>query len=134
MDVRHHLLRYQRLAAMFGLWAAVFGLFHPALAASVGDTQTCVALKQIDDSRVIDNKTIVLRVVSSPEYRRIDLTTECYGLSFSEGFSSATSVSQLCTNDIIRVSRDPVGSQCTIEQITIIAEDEAKALIANRRR
>jgi hypothetical protein len=131
MDVRLH--RWLAAAA-FGLCIAVLGAAGPVRAAEIGDTQSCVALKQIDDSRVIDNKTIVLRVLSDPAYRRIDLATECFGLAFSDGFSSATSVSQLCTNDIIKVTRDPVGSQCTIESITIIGEDEAKALIATRRR
>ena len=134
MGVRLYLLRTERLATAVGLWIALLGGAVPALAANVGDTQTCVSLKSIDDSRVIDNKTIVLRVLSTPEYRRIDLTSECFGLSFSDGFSSATSISQLCANDIIKVTRDPVGSQCTIDQITVIDEGEAKALIASRKR
>ncbi len=130
MDLRLH----RWLAAAFGLCIAALGASSPLRAADVGDLQACVALKQIDDSRVISNKMIVLRMLSAPEYRRIDLATECFGLSFTDSFSSATSISQLCTNDIIKVTRDPVGSQCTIESITIIGEDEAKALIATRRR
>ena len=129
MDVRH----FGRLAAAFGLWAAACAAL-PARAADIGEVQTCVSLKQIDDSRVIDDKTIVLRMVTPPEYRRIDLTTACTGLAFSGSFSSATSIGQLCANDILKVTRDPVGSQCTIDQITVIDEGEAKGLIAARKR
>lgn len=127
MDLRLH----RRLAAAFGLWLAALS---PAFSADIGDVQTCVSLKSIDGSRIIDDKTIVLRVISAPEYRRIDLSTECHGLAFAGSFSSATSIAQLCANDIIRVTHDPVGSQCTIEQITVIDEGEAKVLIAARKR
>ena len=132
MDRRLH----RRLATAFGLWFAalspVFSL--GAFGAEIGDIQTCVALKSIDDSRVIDDKTIVLRLINTPQYRRIDLTSECHGLEFAGSFSSATSIGQLCANDIIRVTRDPMGSQCTIDQITVIDEGEAKSLIAARKR
>lgn len=132
MNLRLH----KRLAAAFGLWlAALSPVFSVnTFGADIGDVQTCVALKSIDDSRIIDDKTIVLRVINAPEYRRIDLATECHGLAFAGSFSSATSIGQLCANDILRVTRDPMGSQCTIDQITVIDEGEAKALIAARKR
>lgn len=105
-----------------------------AQAADVGDVQMCVPLRQIDDSRIIDDKTIVLRMLSGSPYRRIDLAPECPGLRMADSFGSATSIGQLCRADVIRVHEDPVGSQCVIEQIVIIDEAEAKALIASRKR
>lgn len=103
-------------------------------AAEVGDVQTCVSLKQIDDSRVINDKTILLRITSELPYRRMDLSYECNGLSFTESFSSATSIGQLCKNDVLKVRGSPVISQCTIENITVIDETEAKALLASRKK
>ncbi len=105
-----------------------------ASAAEIGDLQMCVALRQIDDSRVIDDKTILLRMTSGTPYRRIDLDPACPGLRMADSFSSATSIGQLCRSDVIRVHEDPVGSQCVIDQIVIIDEAEAKTLLASRKR
>lgn len=101
---------------------------------NVGDVQTCVPLGQIDDSRIIDDKTILLRMVLGSPYRRVDLAQGCAGLAMSESFSSATSISQLCQQDVLRVARDPVGSQCIIDKIIIIDESEAKTLLARRKK
>ena len=75
----------------------------------------------------------MLRVLGDPPYRRIDLTHECPGLAAAYSFSSATSISQLCRQDVLRVFRSPVASQCIIERISIIDEAEAKALLASRK-
>ena len=100
----------------------------------VGALQMCVPLRQIDDSRVIDDKTILLRVVAGSPYRRIDLANECIGLTMAENFTSATTISQLCQHDILRVTQQAIGSQCVIDKITVIDEAEAKTLLARRKK
>ncbi len=102
---------------------------------NAGETQMCVPLQQIDDRRVIDDKTILLKMVVGPSYKRIDLARPCSGLKSAGGFSSATSISQLCKQDILRVIQEPLsmGSQCIIDQIVTIDEAEAKALMAKKR-
>ena len=89
---------------------------------NAGETQMCVPLQQIDDRRVIDDKTILLKMVVGPSYKRIDLARPCSGL-------------QLCKQDILRVIQEPLsmGSQCIIDQIVTIDEAEAKALMAKKR-
>jgi len=99
----------------------------------VGETQMCVPLQQISDRRVIDDRTILLKMVVGPTYKRIDLARDCRGLKAEGGFVSATSISKLCRQDILRVTQEPVGSQCIIDQIVTIDEAEAKALIEKRK-
>jgi len=100
----------------------------------VGETQMCVQLRQIDASRIIDDKTIVLRMLGRTPYVRIDLAHDCPGLVMADNFMSATSISQLCKQDIVRVVQEPIGSQCIIDRIVAIDEVEAKALLASRKR
>ena len=124
-----------RFIARLALTLAVAaGLSASAYAAEVGDVQMCVPLRQIDDSRVIDDKTILLRMVVGAQYLRIDLAHECFGLKMADSFMSATSISQLCKQDILRVVQEPVGSQCIIDKIVVIDEAEAKALLASRKK
>lgn len=99
----------------------------------IGETQMCVPLRQISDQRVIDDRTILLKMVVGPTYKRIDLARECSGLKAQGGFISATSISQLCRQDILRVTQEPIGSQCIIDKIVNIDEAEAKALITKRK-
>lgn len=100
---------------------------------TVGETQMCVPLQQIDDRRVIDDRTILLKMIPGPTYKRIDLARDCSGLKAEGGFVSSTSISQLCRQDILRVTQEPIGSQCIIDKIVTIDEAEAKALIAKRK-
>ncbi|MSO72437.1 MAG: hypothetical protein EXQ84_02350 [Rhodospirillaceae bacterium] len=100
----------------------------------LGEAQMCVPLRQIDDSRVIDDKTILLKMVTGPIYKRIDLAYDCSGLKDEGAFASATSISQLCQHDILRVKQEPVGSQCIVSRIVNIDEGEAKALLAGRKK
>jgi len=123
----------QRKAALAGIaLAAAAAMIPSAFGAEVGEAEMCVPLRQIDDSRVIDDKTILLRMLGSSPYRRIDLAHECTGLVTADSFNSATSIGQLCRQDILRIVREPIGSQCVIERIVIIDEAEAKELLARR--
>jgi len=61
----------------------------------VGDTQQCVRLQFIDQTPVIDNKTILIKMKSKGQYKRIDLVSNCGGLKIQGGFSHSTSINQL---------------------------------------
>lgn len=96
-----------------------------------GDEQQCVRLQYIDSTPVIDNKTILVKMKSKGDYKRIDLLNNCSGLKIQGGFSHSTSINQLCTSDPLRVL-EPIGSTCLIDKIVTIDEAEAKTLLAKR--
>ena len=97
----------------------------------VGDTQQCVRLQYIDQTPVIDNKTILIKMKGKGQYKRIDLVNNCGGLKIQGGFSHSTSINQLCTSDALRVL-EPIGSTCLIDKIVTIDEAEAKILLAKK--
>ena len=123
----------QVFGAMLAFAAAGMTSAQAAQGDAVGETQMCVPLQQIDDRRVIDDRTILLKMVVGPTYKRIDLARDCSGLKAEGGFVSSTSISQLCRQDILRVTQEPFGSQCIIDKIVTIDEAEAKALMAKRK-
>lgn len=90
-------------------------------------TQQCIRLQYIDQTPVIDNKTILVEMKGNT-YKRIDLRNRCSGLKLEGGFSHATSINQLCIQDTLRVLRS--GGICMIDKIVDITEEEAKALKA----
>ncbi len=111
-----------------------YGAADEVTPGGLGEAEMCVPLRQIDDSRVIDDKTILIKMVGGPLYKRIDLAYDCSGLKDEGAFASATSISQLCRNDILRVKQEPIGSQCIISRIVNIDEGEAKVLLAGRKK
>ena len=127
----NHLSRY--LIAAFAALAT--GVLVAAAAKAdgekVGDTQMCVRLQYIDQTPVIDNKTILVKMKGNGGYKRIDLVNSCGGLKIQGGFSHSTSINQLCTSDPLRVL-EPVGSTCMIDKIVTIDEAEAKILLAKK--
>ena len=98
-------------------------------AADSEKTQQCIRLQAIDQTPVIDNKTILVEMKGCT-YKRIDLLNNCGGLKIEGGFSHETSINQLCIQDSLRVLRS--GGICMIEKIVDITEEEAKALKAKR--
>lgn len=97
----------------------------------VGDTQQCIRLQDIDETPVIDNKTILVKMKARGGYKRIDLLNNCSGLKIQGGFAHETSINQLCTSDPLRVL-EPIGATCMIDKIVTIDETEAKALLARK--
>ncbi len=97
----------------------------------VGDTQQCIRLQYIDQTPVIDNKTILVKMKGKGSYKRIDLINNCTGLKIEGGFSHSSSINQLCKSDALRVL-DPIGSTCLIDKIVTIDEAEAKTLLAKK--
>lgn len=67
-----------------------------------GKPETCIPLRQISETRVHGDRTIDFIMTGRKVYRNT-LPYACPGLGFEERFSYATSLSQLCSVDIITV-------------------------------
>ena len=72
------------------------------VATPAGKPQTCVPIQSLRESLVRSDSVIDFRV-SGNRYYRVVLPQGCPGLGFERRFSYATSLSQLCANDIITV-------------------------------
>ncbi|WP_010161769.1 MULTISPECIES: hypothetical protein [unclassified Sphingomonas] len=67
-----------------------------------GESVSCVPLIQIRETRVRDDRTIDF-IMSGRKVYRNTLPSSCPSLGFEQRFSYATSLSQLCSTDIITV-------------------------------
>ncbi len=81
---------------------------EPAPVRAVGEPVSCVNLSQIRSTKVIDNSTIDFHMAGKKIYRN-SLPQSCPGLKFENRFSYRTSISQLCSVDIVRVLHDQGG-------------------------
>jgi len=77
-------------------------------AAPVGES--CLNLAQIRESKVVDDNTIDFIMRNGRTYRNT-LSAKCPSLGFEEAFTYSTSLSQLCSADIIRVVQQGGGPQ-----------------------
>jgi len=75
-----------------------------------GPAVDCVQLRSIRNTRVRDDRTIDFYMNGGKVFRNT-LPYACPGLGFEERFSYATSLSQLCSVDIITVLRTPPTPQ-----------------------
>ncbi len=66
----------------------------------VGAGVSCIPITQIRSSRVHDDRTIDFEMSGSRVYRNT-LPYSCPGLGFEQSFTYETSLSQLCSTDII---------------------------------
>jgi hypothetical protein len=73
-----------------------------------GKAVDCVQLRQINSTRVRDDKTIDFHMLGGKIYRNT-LPYSCPGLGFEEKFMYKTSLSQLCSVDIITVLTNAGG-------------------------
>ncbi len=112
--------------AALAVLAAISTVTAPALAED-GEEQQCIRLSYIDQTPVIDNKTILVDMKGNGGYKRIDLLNRCSGLKLEGGFSYSTSINQLCKQDRITVLR--AGTPYMIDKIVDISEEDADALI-----
>ncbi len=115
------------IVTALSLGAGVTAVFA---ADTVGSTQQCVRLSDIRESPVIDDKTIVLKMRSRDEFKRVDMRGTCSGMKFS-GIGHSTPSDELCTSSAITVLQ-PVGANCMIQQIVTIDKAEADTLLAKR--
>lgn len=68
----------------------------------LGAAASCIPIASIQESRVRDDWTIDFRTGGNKWYRST-LPHRCNGLGFEKAFSYSTSLSQLCSTDIITV-------------------------------
>ncbi len=87
----------------------LIGAFSPAIAKDTGPSYQpsgkpvdCIPIRSIRSSSVKDDRTIDFEVNNKRIYRNI-LPNSCPSLGFEKRFSYATSLSQLCSVDIITV-------------------------------
>ncbi len=73
-------------------------------------SRSCVQLNRIREARVVDDRTIDF-YLSNREVLRNTLPNSCPQLGFERAFSYATSISQLCSVDIITVIVQGGGPQ-----------------------
>ena len=71
-------------------------------ATPAGAPQTCIPISSIRESLVRSDQIIDFRV-NGGRYYRVTLPNSCPQLGFERRFSYATSLSQLCAQDIITV-------------------------------
>jgi hypothetical protein len=71
-------------------------------ARSVGAPESCVQIRSIRETRVRDDRTIDFHMLNGRVYRN-SLPNNCPSLGSERAFSYSTSLSQLCSVDIITV-------------------------------
>ncbi len=67
-----------------------------------GETRSCVNLRRLRESRVIDDKTIFFRGIGKVGYLN-HLNGRCVGLAREERFSYSTTINNLCRGEILTV-------------------------------
>lgn len=93
-------------------------------ARAVGEAESCIPLRSIRNTRVRDDRTIDFYMNGRRIYRNT-LPQDCGGLGFDRAFSYRTSLSQLCSTDIITVLPQPItnsipGPSCGLGEFTPI--------------
>lgn len=68
----------------------------------IGEPQSCVLVRQIQSTNVIDDSTIDFKMIGGKIFRN-NLPINCPRLGYEESFTYSLSTSQLCHVDIIRV-------------------------------
>ena len=110
------------------LAACLVGASGAASAAAdrIGENQMCIMSNYIEDTPVIDSRTILVRMNPGRGYKRIDLADDCPSLMDDRHLAFVTSINRLCVRDIVKSG----GQSCTIAKIVTIDEDEARALMS----
>ena len=95
----------------------------------IGEPISCVLLQNIRETRVIDDSTIDFVMRNSKVYRNT-LPNRCPQLGFERAFSYSTSISQLCSVDIITVLQQAGGirrgASCGLGKFTPIEKPTRK--------
>jgi hypothetical protein len=111
---------------------AVLGLGCASCGSATDESSlSCIDSNRISDTRVIDSRTVVVRLTPGPEFVRIDLGNNCSTLDKTTGFSFRTSINKLCTADTLTVLR--TKQPCIIDEIVPISADEAEKLEGRQR-
>lgn len=110
----------RKLIPAVAVSAAALGLAIPVIAADrrdrvpaatpIGPARTCIPINQIRESRVRSDRVIDF-VTTGRKVYRVTLPQDCPSLGFEQRFTYATSLSQLCAQDIITVLYQASGIQ-----------------------
>ena len=119
------------LAATVAIGLCGMAIHTSASAADDKHGLTCISVDQIDQTPVIDDRTILIQMRAHGHYKRIDLAQPCPDLQF-HGFVHSTPENHLCSSDPLRVI-GPGGAVCMIDRIVDIPADEAKALLSRKK-
>jgi len=88
-----------------------------------GAAQGCVQLQNIRETKVVDDRTIDF-ILRDGKVLRNNLPNSCPQLGFERAFSYRTSITQLCSVDIITVIQQSggirTGASCGLGQFTPI--------------
>lgn len=102
---------------------AALAATQPAAPKAVGPEQNCVLLSNIQQTRVVDDRTIDF-TMNDGRVLRNNLPNSCPGLKINRSFGYKTSQNQLCNVDIITVvvqGAGPVrGASCGLGNFTPI--------------
>ncbi len=85
-----------------------------------GEPQQCIQLRDIRNTTVVDESTILYQV-NTRELYRADFDVPCGGLDNSTTLVTDTNSTQLCTGDQVRVLENPTGRErafCAISRFT----------------
>ena len=94
-------------------------------ATPAGEPLSCIPLTRIGSTHVRSNSVIDFEMRDRKVYR-VTLPFECPGLGFEERFSYATSLSQLCSTDIITVlyaAGPQAGASCGLAKFQPVTLD-----------
>jgi len=88
--------------------------------------RSCIDIVRIDHTEILDDSTILFYMDGGKIWKN-SLPQKCFSLKFEDGFSYATSLSQLCNTDIIHVIRQ--GTTCGLGDFVpyVAKAEETKA-------
>ena len=92
----------------------------------------CIMSNYIEETPVIDNLTILVRMNPGRGYKRIELATDCSTMADGRNLAFDTRINRLCVQDTLNAQED-TGHACTISKIVTIDADEAQELMSRRR-
>ena len=95
-------MRYLFAIALLATTATAAERDRVPVATAAGKPVSCIPLTRIRESLVRDDRTIDFVMTGRKTYR-VTLPSACPGLGFEQRFAYATSLSQLCSADIITV-------------------------------
>ena len=95
----------------------------PPQSAAAVRSQSCVDLARISEARVIDDRTIDFHMRDNSVLRN-SLPNSCPSLGFEKAFTYSTSLSRLCSTDIITVIHTGggprTGASCGLGQFAAV--------------
>jgi hypothetical protein len=97
------------------------------------DMVNCVSLSRVDDTRIVDDQTILFYMTDSEIYRNV-LPHRCPGLDRNSTFMYRVTTTQLCSVDVITLlddfgSRFMPAASCGLGKFQPISEAEAEEII-----